>query len=117
MCLQARDLSLIPGLGRSPEEGKGYPFQYAGLGNSMNCIVLGVKSGIQLNIFHLGFPGGMVGKESACNAGDLDLIPRLGISPGEGNGNLFQYSRLTNYTDRGAGQAEVHEISESDTTV
>ena len=35
----------------------------------------------------LGFPGGSVGKESACNAGDLGLIPGLGRSPGGGNGN------------------------------
>ena len=36
----------------------------------------------------MGFPGGLDGKESACNAGDLDSIPRLGGFPGEGNGNL-----------------------------
>ena len=34
----ARDLGSIPGLGSSPEEGKGYPFQYSGLENSMDCI-------------------------------------------------------------------------------
>ena len=34
------------------------------------------------------FPGGSHDKESSCSAGDLGLIPRLGISPGEGNGNL-----------------------------
>jgi len=33
----------------------------------------------------LGFPGGSAGKESACNEGDLGLIPRLGRFPGEGN--------------------------------
>ena len=36
------DLGLIPGLGRYPGEGKGYPFQYSGLENSMDCIVYGV---------------------------------------------------------------------------
>ena len=36
------DLDLIPRLGRSPGEGKGYPLQYSGLVNSMDCIVLGV---------------------------------------------------------------------------
>ena len=36
------DLGSIPGLGRSPEEGKGYPLQYSGLENSMGCIVHGV---------------------------------------------------------------------------
>ena len=35
------DLGLIPGLGRSPGEGNGYPLQYSGLENSMNCIVMG----------------------------------------------------------------------------
>ena len=43
------DLGSIPGLGRSPGEGKGYPLQYCGLENSMDCIVHGVaKSWIQL---------------------------------------------------------------------
>ena len=37
-----RDLGLIPGLGRYPGEGKGYPLQYSGLENSMDCIVHGV---------------------------------------------------------------------------
>ena len=36
------DLALIPGLGRSPGEGKGYPLQYSGLENAMECIVYGV---------------------------------------------------------------------------
>ena len=39
----AGDLGLIPGLDRSPREGKGYPFQYSGLENSMDCIVHGVS--------------------------------------------------------------------------
>ena len=38
----------------------------------------------------VGFPGGSDDKESACNAGDLGLIPGSGRSPGEGNGNPFQ---------------------------
>ena len=38
------------------------------------------------------FPGGSVGKESACSAGDLGLIPGSGRSPGERNGNSLQYS-------------------------
>ena len=40
----------------------------------------------------MGFPGGSAGKESACNVGDLDLIPGLGRSPGEGIGYPLQYS-------------------------
>ena len=39
----------------------------------------------------------MFGKESACNAGDLDLIPALGRSPGEGKGYPLQYSGLENF--------------------
>ena len=42
------------------------------------------------------------GKQSACNAGDLDSIPGLGRSPGERNGNPLQYSCLENSMDRGA---------------
>ena len=44
----------------------------------------------------LGFPGSSDGKESACNVGDLDLIPGLGRSPGGGHGNPLQYSCLEN---------------------
>ena len=50
-----------------------------------------------------GFPGGSVGKESACNAGDLGFIPGLGRSPGEGNGNPLQYSCFENPTDEPGG--------------
>ena len=50
-----------------------------------------------------GFPSGSVGKESACNAGDLGSIPGSGRSPGEGNGNPLQYSCLENSMDRGSG--------------
>ena len=47
------DLGSMPGLGRSPGEGKGYPLQYSGLENSMDCIVNGVtKSWTQLSNFH-----------------------------------------------------------------
>ena len=47
------DLGLIPGLGRSPGEGNGYPLQYSGLENSMDCTVHGViKSRTRLSCFH-----------------------------------------------------------------
>ena len=49
-----------------------------------------------------GFPGISDGKESACNAGDLGLIPGLGRSHVEGNGYPLQYSWLENSMDRGA---------------
>ena len=55
-----------------------------------------------------GFPGGSDGKESACNAGDLGLIPESGRSPGEGNGNPVQYSCLENPIDGGAWPTTVH---------
>ena len=58
-----------------------------------------------------GFPDGSVGKESACNAGDLGSIPRLGRSPGKGNGNPFQYSSLWNPMERGAWRAIVHGVA------
>ena len=47
----------------------------------------------------LGLPGGLAGKESACNAGDLGSIPGLGRSPGEGNSYPRQYSGLENSMD------------------
>ena len=53
------------------------------------------------------FSDGSDGKESACNAGDLDSIPGLERSPGEGNGHPLQYPCLRNPMDRGACQATV----------
>ena len=60
-----------------------------------------------------GFPGGSDSKQSACNVRDLDLIPGLGRSPGEGNGDPLQYSHLENSMDRGAWWAIVHEVTKS----
>ena len=54
-------------------------------------------------------------KASAYNVGDLGSIPRLGRSPGEGNGNPLHYSRLENAMDRGAWWATVHGVAESRT--
>ena len=59
----------------------------------------------------MGFPHSLVSEESACNAGDPGLIPGLGRSSGEGNGNPLQYSHLENPMDRGAWQATVHGIA------
>ena len=56
------------------------------------------RDGLPTAVF-LGFPCGSAGKESTCNAGDLDLIPGLGRSPGEGKGYLLQYFGLENSTD------------------
>ena len=60
-----------------------------------------------------GFPGGSDGKESASNVGNLGLIPKLGRSPGEGNGYPLQYSGLGNSMDSGAWQAIVHRVTKS----
>ena len=62
----------------------------------------------------MGFPGGSDGKESACNAGDPSSIPGLGRSSGEKNGYPLQYSCLENSMVRGAWQAMVHGVAESD---
>ena len=61
------------------------------------------------------FPGSSEGKASAYNAGDLGSIPGSGRSPGEGNGNPFQYSCLENPMDRGAWGATVHGVTKSRT--
>ena len=63
------------------------------------------------------FPGGSDGKASVYNVGDPGSIPESGRSPGEGNGNPLQYSRLKNSIDRGAWWATVPwGCKESDTT-
>ena len=59
------------------------------------------------------FPGGSDDEESACNAGDLGLIPELGRSPGEGNGYPLHYSYLENPMDRGAWWATVHGVAKN----
>ena len=82
----AGDLGLIPGLGRSPGVGKGYPLQCSGLENSMDCIVCGVaKSQTRLSDFHshtfYGVDvtcylnlGGSVVKNGPPNAEDVGLM-------------------------------------------
>ena len=84
---QAGDPSLIPGLGRSPGEGR------------------------LLSPVLLGFPGGSAGTESACNVGDLGLIPGLGRCPEEAKGYPLHYSGLENSMD-----CRVHGVAELDTT-
>ena len=61
----------------------------------------------------MGFPGGSIGNESACNVRDLGLIPGLGRSPGGGDDRSPQYSCLENPMDRGAWQATVHRVTKS----
>ena len=62
------------------------------------------------------FPDSAEGKEFTCNSGDtgdMDLIPGSGRSPGEGNGNLLQYSCLENPVDRGTWWATVQSVTKS----
>ena len=61
----------------------------------------------------MGFPGDSNDKESARNTGDTDSIPGSGRSPGEGNGYPLQNFCLENPMDRGAWQATVHGVTES----
>jgi len=62
-----------------------------------------------------GLPWWLSGKESACKAGDVDLIPGSGRSPGVGHGNPLHYSYLGNPMDRGAWWATVHGVTENQT--
>ena len=61
----------------------------------------------------MGFPGDSDSKESACNAGDLGLIPGSGRYPGEENDNPLQYFYLENSMGRGTWQATVHGVAKS----
>ena len=89
------DLGLIPGLGRSPGEGKGYPLQCSGLENSMDCIVYGVaKSWTQQSNFHFHFQCHTITESEAgreipcgrCGGGEEsingDLLERVELKRG-----------------------------------
>ena len=75
--------------------------------------------GLCILYFVLGFPGGADVKASACNVGDLGLIPGSGRSPGGGNGNPLQYSchgeshggrSLVGYSSRGRKESNTTEL-------
>ena len=80
---------------------------------SCSELFLYLKSFRLPTLVFLGFPGGSDGKESSCDVGDLDLILRLGRSPGEGNDNPLHYSCLENSIDRGAWETTVHGVTKS----
>ena len=64
------DLGSIPGFGRSPREGKGYPFQYSGLENSVDCIVHGIaKSRTRPSDSHFHYPEDKVSKAKMVGCG------------------------------------------------
>ena len=96
----------IPGLGRSPGEGIGYPLQYSSLENSKDCTVHGAaNSRTQLSDFHFHFRSSKVAlvvknlPAKVEDVGDVGSIPRSGRSHGGGNGNPLQYSCLENSKD------------------
>ena len=62
-------------------------------------------------LYNTGFPGSSVLKNSPANAGDIDLIPGFGRSPGEGKGKPLQDSCLGNPMKRGAWRATVHGVA------
>ena len=70
-----------------------------------------ISSYQMVNISQL--PGSSDGKESACDAGDVGLLPELGRSPGEGNDYPLQYSCLENSMDRRAWPPTVHGVAKS----
>ena len=87
-----------------PEVSPGIPVEYENSSSfnahSYICTRPTFSPGSDLNLESRSFPGGSEGKASAVNAGDLGSIPGSGRSPGEGNGNLLQYSCLENPMDR-----------------
>ena len=88
---KAGDLGSIPGLGRRPGEGNGYPLQSSGWENSMDrgawqATTLDTsKSWTRLRDYALNRLSSK--KNPPANAGDVGSVPELGRSPGEGNGN------------------------------
>ena len=118
----AGDPSSIPGLGRSPGEGIGYPLQYSWASLVPQLLknppamwetwvgkIPWRRKRLPTPVF-LGFPCASAVKESTCNAEDLGLIPGLGRSPGERKGYPLQYSGRENSMD-----CIVHEVAKSQT--
>ena len=102
------DLGSISGLGSSLGGGHGNPLQYSCLENPhgqkslVGCSPWGPKESDMIEWLSTALPSGSDGKASVYNVGDLGLIPGLGRSPGEGNGNPLQYYCLENIMDRRA---------------
>ena len=82
------------------------PFVFISWVNTQNC-----------GSFSHGFPGGSVVKNPPANARDMGLLPRLGSSPREGNGNPVKYSCLENPMDGGTWLATVHGVTNSHYTL
>ena len=95
----------------------GFPRKSTGVGCHFFLQGIFLTQGSNLHLLHSHwiFPGGSDGKASAYNVGDPGSIPGLGRSPGEGNGNLLQYSCLENPMDGGAWWAAVQGVAQSRT--
>ena len=93
---------------------EGQPCTFQGLTLHRDGCTINTSCGLPM-----GFPDGAEVKNLPANAedtGDVGLIPGLGRSPGLGNGNPLQNSRLQNSMDRGTRQATVHGVKAWDTT-
>ena len=96
------------------------PGESQGRGILVGCHLWGRRVGhdwsdLAAAFFHMGFPGGSDGKESACDVGDPGSIPGSGRSSGEGNGYTLQCSCLENPMDRGAWWARAAGVTKSQT--
>ena len=81
----------------------------------VDCFVVHTDVKLFLLYTWRGFPGSSNSKESACNEENQCLLPALGGSPGEGNGNPLQYSCLENPMDRGTWWTTVRWVTKSQT--
>ena len=89
---------------KTPTKNKPKTIKKTLIGSHILIITLNI-SGLNAPTKYIQEAKGMEGKASACNAGDLGLIPELGRSPGKGNGYPLQYSCLENSMDRGGWTA------------
>ena len=114
----AGDPGLIPGSGRSPEEGNGNPLQCSCLENPRDGGACGLPSMGSHRVGHDWSDLAAVAVASlvAQVIKNLPAMQEIQVwSPGEGNGTPLQYSCLENSTDRGVWQAIVHEVTKSQT--
>ena len=124
------DLGSIPGFGRSPGEGKGYPLQYSGLANCIDCIFYGVTESdttewlsLSYQIFQAVKLYGVLlescllhspTREKSLLTGELESGTKI-FWDHRHHGNSLQYTCLESPMDRGVWQATVHGVAQSQT--